>query len=136
MEWWLQLLLAVVTSGIITAVVTGIQNKRITNATANNGNADFTAKIIEQAEQRVKHAIDDRDRALAERNDSYAEAKGQRKAKQEWRDKFLKLEKESHTKDLRIKDLEAALAQAEWDKCTVNGCSGRKPPRNRDENDK
>lgn len=106
-------------------IVTGWQNRRINKA-------DYAGKIIEQSDKRVDQALADKDRALAERDDARSDAKGQRKAKQEWRDKFFTEQKAHHETQLTLKDTSAKLAEADWHRCEQNGCKERIPPRKRE----
>ncbi len=76
-------------------------------------------------------AIADRDYALKERDDAYLEAKAQRKAKQEWREKYSEEEKAHHATQLQLKCTEGLLREADWNKCEVSGCANRMPPRSR-----
>lgn len=126
---WVSLVSAIGFSGILTAVVTGIQNKRINKASANNSDADYSAKILAQADERVAQALSDRDRAMKERDEAYAEAKGQRKSKRDWREVSVALEREKHALQLEVKDLSAKITVLEWHKCEVTGCANRMPPR-------
>jgi hypothetical protein len=107
-------------------------NKAQATATEQTSEADYAEKIIKQSDERVKQALDDKERAVSERDAAYAEAKGQRKAKQEWREKYFEEEKAHHATQLSLKDTEAKLAEAEWHRCEVNGCSKRMPPRSRE----
>lgn len=79
------ILTAIGASGVVTAVVSWVQNRRINNATAyaatHNAEADYTCRIIEQADKRVAQALDDRDRAFRERAEAYETAKRQCKDK-------------------------------------------------------
>lgn len=129
---WISLLVAIGASGIITTIVTAVLNKRITKAQAKNSEADYAAKVIAQCEERVKHALQDRDRALEERNEAREEAKGQRKAKQDWRDKYIESTEALHALKLQFKDEEKATAEANFHRCEVRGCKERKPPRKED----
>lgn len=132
MDGWVSIITAVVASGILTTIITAIQKRGIVRATANNSNADYTSKIIAQSDARVAQALEDKNRAVKERDDAYADAKGQRKAKQEWREKFFAEQKAHHEAQLTLKDTLAKLASAEWHRCDKNGCVDRKPPRKRD----
>lgn len=122
---WLTLASALGVSSILQIVVTGWQNRKINKA-------DYAQKIIDQAETRVTHALDDRDRAIKERDEAWADSKGQRKAKQEWRNKCLEEQRAHHKTQLELKDSLAKIAEAEWHRCEVNGCTKRIPPRKRD----
>ncbi len=138
MEWYNILGILLGGGGIISSIVMAYMNRRVTRAQAlqiesqaKTGNADYADKIIEQANERVSQALADRDRALKERDDAYIESKAQRKAKQEWREKYNALVQEKHTLELDNKDLLAKLNEADWHRCEVNGCGNRVPPRTR-----
>lgn len=120
---------AIGVSGAVTAVVSGLLNKRITTATANNSTADYTEKIIRQADERVAQAISDYNRAIKERDEAYAESKGQRNAKRDHRKLAEQLREENHQLQLRVKDVESKLAIAEWHRCEIVACAKRVPPR-------
>lgn len=109
-----------------------LADAEISHAEADSTSADYAEKIIKQSDERVAQALADRDRAVTERDAAYVEAKGQRKAKQEWRGKFLAEEKEHHATQLTLKDTEGLLKEAKWNECKVNGCVKRVPPRNRE----
>lgn len=106
-----------------------LADAEISRAEADSTSADYTEKIIKQSDERVMQALTDRDRAISERDAAYAEAKGQRKSKQEWRDKFLDEEKAHHATQLSLKDTEGLLKEAKWNECKLN-CAKRVPPRN------
>lgn len=126
---WISLLSAIGFSGILTAIVGAVQNKRINKATADNSSADYTSKIIAQAEDRVNQVLEDRARMLQERNEAYTESKGQRKAKQEMREKLHAEQTLRHETELKLKDAEAKLQEAEWFRCETIACNKRVPPR-------
>lgn len=123
---WITLASALGISGILQLIVTAFQNRKINKA-------DYAQKIIDQCEQRVKQALDDRDEARKERNEAWADAKGQRKAKQEWRDRYFAEQKVHHETQLTLKDTLTKLAETEWHRCEVNGCKDRMPPRKREQ---
>lgn len=129
---WISLLAAVGSSGILITIVTAWLNRKVTKGIANNSNADYADKIIAQADRRVEQALTDKERALQERDNAYTESKGQRKAKQEWREKFFAEQKSHHATQLELKDALAKLAEAEWHRCETNGCERRVPPRKRE----
>lgn len=93
---------------------------------------DYTGQIIKQAEERVSQLREDKERAIAERDAAYAESKGQRKSKQEWRDKFFEEQKTHHATQIALKDLQAQLREERFHRCEINGCTDRKPPRKRE----
>ncbi len=127
------IIIAVVSSGAITAVVTWFQNRRINNATARatsySSESDYAEKIIAQADKRVEQMMEDRKRALQERDEAYKEAKVQRKDKHEWRQKFFDCQAEKHELELKLKDVDAQLAEERWRRCDVDDCPQRRPPR-------
>jgi hypothetical protein len=129
---WTTIIVAFVANGVLLGIVTGLQNRRINRASANNSDAEYSSKIIQQSDERVRQALDDRDRVMRERNDAYEESKGQRKAKQEWREKFHDEQKTHHETQLLLKDTENKLSEAEWHRCEMNGCTRRIPPRKRE----
>lgn len=129
---WISLVSAVGINTLAMAVITGIQNRRINKAAANNSNADYAQKVIAQADERVAQAISDRERAISERDAAYAESKGQRTAKREWRDKFYAMQDANHELELKNHSLVSSLNEANWHKCEVNGCIKRTPPRKMD----
>lgn len=118
---WVTLLSALGIGGVLQFVVSAIFNRK-------SNNADYAQKILEQAEIRVSQALDDRDRIIKERDYARDEAKGQRKSKQEWRDRFLKEQELHHETQLTLKDIEAKLVDEKWYRCELK-CAKRKPPR-------
>ncbi len=126
------ILTAVGVNSILLAVIAFFQNRHINNATAKaterSTEADYTKRILEQADDRVNQAIADRDRVVKERDEAYLEAKAQRKAKQEWRDKFFAEQAERHAVELKLKDSEAERIKERYYRCEVE-CPGRVPPR-------
>jgi hypothetical protein len=116
-------------SSVLTSIVGWLVNRKLNIIAAQKAEvgvksdiADYTAKILLQAEERVKQALSDRDRAIRERDEAYMEAKEQRKAKQEYRDKAHKLE-------IRAKELEFRLKEEQWHRCEAVSCKDRIPPR-------
>lgn len=126
---WVSLLSAIGFSGIVTAIVGTFQNRRINRATADSSVTEYTTRIIEQSDARVKQTLDDRVRAFQERDEAYAEAKEQRRAKQQWREKFYAEQRSKHEIELKLKDVEAELQQSEWFRCETIACTKRVPPR-------
>lgn len=128
-----EILSAVGVSGVITGVLALFQDRRIRKATAvaseRTTEADYTTKILEQADERVKQALDDRERAFAERDKAYTEAKEQRRAKQEWREKFFCEQEAKHALELERAELNAQLQQERWYRCEKPMCKARRPPR-------
>lgn len=129
---WTEIIIAVITSGIITAIVSGILNRRVTRAQANNSDADYAEKIIKQADDRVAQYRADMELVREERDKWQEESRGQRKAKQEWRGKHEEAVSRIHELELSNKDKDAKLAEAEWHRCETNGCANRIPPRKRE----
>lgn len=129
---WTEIIIAVITSGIITAIVSGILNRRVTRAQANNSDADYAEKIIKQADDRVAQYRADMELVREERDKWQEESRGQRKAKQEWRGKHEEAVSRIHELELSNKDKDAKLAEAEWHRCETNGCASRIPPRKRE----
>jgi hypothetical protein len=139
----LQALLA--STGFSTLLITifgAWQNRKInrikTEAEANTAEADYSERIIKQANERVDQAIDDRNRAIAdrdrirnERDAAYGEIKVQRKAKQEWREKFYAEQESKHALHLKLKDTELKMSEERSFRCEVEDCPNRKPPRKR-----
>jgi hypothetical protein len=68
----------------------------------------------------------------AERDKWQEECRGQRKAKQEWRVKYEASVSRIHELELKIKDKDAKLAEADWQRCETSGCQNRIPPRKRE----
>lgn len=130
---WVSLISAIGVSSVLTTVVTGVLNKRINRATANNSNADYAEKIIKQSDERVAQVLADYNRAMKERDDAFAESKNQRKAKHDWREKAMSAQTTMHEQQLRIKDLESTVKLLEYHKCEIFACSKRVPPRRDDE---
>lgn len=133
---WTEIAIAVATSGLITAVVTGFLNRRVTRAQArqteqqaNATSVDYAGVIIEQANKRVEQAFADTGRMREERDRWQEECRGQRKAKQEWRIKCQELTAHNHELTLAAKDTEAKLRESEWYRCETTGCTHRMPPR-------
>jgi hypothetical protein len=91
--------------------------------------ADYTAKILDQADKRVEQTIADRERAISERDKAYTEAKEQRKAKQEHRQNWLNEQAKSHRLELQVKELEGRLREERWYRCETIACQRRVPPR-------
>lgn len=118
---WVTLLSALGIGGVLQFVVTAIFNRK-------SNNADYAQKILDQAEIRVTQALDDRERVTKERDEAREEAKGQRKAKQEWRDKFLNEQRLHHETQLALKDTQSKLVDERWYRCEIK-CPKRKPPR-------
>lgn len=119
---WVTLISAFGVSGILQLIITGFQNRKINKA-------DYSQKIIDQSEQRVKQALEDCARMREERDAAYQDAKEQRTAKREWRSKHHDEQQAHHKTQLRVKDLEANLQEAEWFRCEIAACADRKPPR-------
>jgi hypothetical protein len=136
----LSIITAIAGSGILTAVVGFFQNRRINQASAvaaeRTTEADYTERILKQADDRVAQALADRDRAFKERDDAYAESKLQRKAKQEWRDKFFAEQAAKHSLELELADTKAMLKEERWHRCEAPACNERKPPRNEAQKEK
>jgi microcompartment protein CcmL/EutN len=102
-------------------------------AQADSTSADYAEKIIKQADERVTQALADKERSMTERDAAYTEAKAQRKAKQEWRDKYFDEQKAHITTQLELKDTQGRLSEEAWHRCETNGCANRIPPRSRTE---
>lgn len=121
-------------AGVLTTVAQALVNRKMNKATANNTEADYTKKIIEQSDARAAQYKEDANLFRKERDEAREESKGQRKAKQEWRDRFYESEKARHALELELSDERAKRAEERWHRCEVNGCNDRMPPRSR-END-
>ncbi len=106
----------------------------ISRAAANNSDADYAEKIIRQADDRVAQYRADMELVRTERDQWQEESKGQRKAKQEWREKYEEAVARTHELELALKDMESKCRESEWHRCETNGCKNRIPPRKRQEN--
>lgn len=127
----LSILTAIGASGVISGLLTWLGSRRKDAAQVSNLKADYTDKILQQSNERAAQYKADADQFRKEREEAREEAKGQRRSKQEWRDKYLNSEKRTHELELSVKDVEARIAEERWHRCEVNGCDKRMPPRDR-----
>jgi septal ring factor EnvC (AmiA/AmiB activator) len=119
-------------NGVLIAVLGWWRDRRKDNIQADTLEVAKVDQIIAQANARVKQYIDDATRLRSERDEARNECKGQRKAKQDWRDKYMETQQNLHDNELENSELKSQLREARFHVCTVNGCVKREPPRNRE----
>jgi hypothetical protein len=102
------------------------------SAQANVTRADYAEKMIELNQKRVQQYEQDAEnwRKKLVETDNYA--KEQRNEKRKFRSANALLKDQLHQSELRNKDLEHALAVADWEKCIDDTCKNRVPARNKE----
>jgi hypothetical protein len=125
---------------LLVAILGFFQNRKINRikeeAAINTAEVDYSDRIIKQSDERVKQAIEDRNRAISdrdriilERDAAYIEVKGQRKAKQEWRDRFYSEQEAKHAIHIELKDAILKFNEEKTFRCEIESCTKRRPPR-------
>ena len=122
-------------ASVLTTVAQALVNRKMNRAAAKNTEAEYTKKIIEQSDARAAQYKEDANLFRKERDEAREESKGQRKAKQEWRNKFYESERVRHALELELSDERAKRAEDRWHRCEVNGCGNRLPPRSREKSE-